>query len=74
MANPATILITVDLVIALTLGSVWMVMDARKRGATVAPYVALTALTGSAGLMLYLLRRPEAVAAPSSPALAPSPA
>lgn len=51
--------LTADLVIALSLGSVWIWRDARRRGVSGAGWVVLTLLTGSIGLMLYLLRRPS---------------
>lgn len=50
--------LTADLVIALGLGMVWLWRDARRRGVSGAGWVALTLLSGSIGLMLYLLRRP----------------
>lgn len=46
-----------DLLIALSLVTVWMVRDARARGASVAPYLVLTAATGSVGPLLYLFVR-----------------
>lgn len=67
--NPATILLTFDLLIALTIATVWMVSDAKQRGVNPWPYVALTLGTGSAGPLAYLIGRfadaeaPRAVAA-----------
>jgi hypothetical protein len=55
-ANAATTLALVDLVIALSLVVVWMVRDARARGVSVAPYVLLTLVLGSAGPLAYLIR------------------
>jgi hypothetical protein len=55
--NPTGLLLSVDLVIALTLAVVWVWRDARARGVSPIPYVLLTLLTGSAGPLLYLLRR-----------------
>ncbi len=49
-----------DLVLALGLCMVWMYGDARRRGTSSAPEMALTALTGSVGPLLYLVRRPAA--------------
>jgi hypothetical protein len=49
-----------DLCIALTLVSSWMVADARRRGATVWPYLVATPLLGSISPLTYLLLRAEA--------------
>lgn len=54
-ANSATIALLVDLVIALGFVTVWMWRDARRRGLTLAPYLALTAALGSVGPLLYLV-------------------
>lgn len=51
-----------DLCIALTLVCVWMVGDARRRGARVWPYVLLTPALGSIAPLLYLALRPEPAA------------
>ena len=58
-----------DLVILALLGCVWMVQDARARGAAAWPFVLLTLVGGSFGVLLYLLvreraagRAPESVA------------
>ena len=59
MANWATRLLFVDLVIALTLISVWMYFDARERGASFLPYALVTLTFGVAGPLLYLIRRPS---------------
>lgn len=59
-ANSATRLLMLDLVIALTLIMVWMWRDAEQRGAgglSIAPYALATLFFGSAGPLLYLLRR-----------------
>ncbi len=55
-ANLATIAVLVDLTIALTLVVVWMWNDARDRGISPLPYVALTLVLGSIGPLLYLIR------------------
>jgi len=62
LANWATRLLTVDLVICLVLIAVWMVQDARQRGVAWWPFVLIGALFGSAGPLLYLLRRPSSLA------------
>jgi hypothetical protein len=54
-ANLATIAAVVDLGIALTLVTVWLWKDAKARGVSPFPYVALTATLGSVGPLLYLL-------------------
>lgn len=59
-ANSATRLVFVDLVISLSLVLVWMWRDAARRGASgmaIAPYALVTLFFGSAGPLLYLLRR-----------------
>ena len=56
-ANAATTTAFVDLVIALSLVMVWMWRDARDRGVSPLPYVALTLMAGSVGPLLYLIRR-----------------
>ncbi len=58
LANTATQLLALDLVICLSLVAVWMVMDARKRQTSVVPYLAVTLAFGAASPLLYLLRRP----------------
>lgn len=55
-ANPATILGSTDLVISLSLASIWMWQDAKKRGISPVPYLVATAALGSAGPLLYLIR------------------
>jgi hypothetical protein len=59
LANSATTLAFVDLVIALSMVMVWMWGDARRRGVSPMPYVLVTLALGSAGPLLYLLTRDE---------------
>ncbi len=46
-----------DLVIVAGLSCVWMVNDARSRGANAWPFVAITLVLGSFGPLLYLALR-----------------
>ena len=55
--NPATLLITFDLLIALGIATGWVFLDAKKRGKNPWPYIALTVATGSAGPLAYLIGR-----------------
>ena len=57
LANAATTAALVDLVIALSLVSVWMWQDARDRGWSALPYLVLTLVFGSVGPLVYLIRR-----------------
>ena len=65
--NAITVQVSIDLVIALSLVSLWMVRDARARGTSALPYVVVTLFLGSIGPLLYLFRRaadePEIAAA-----------
>jgi fatty acid desaturase len=56
-ANLATLTAAVDLVIALSLVTVWMWFDARERGISPLLYLVLTLTLGSVGPLLYLIRR-----------------
>jgi len=56
MANAATIACLVDLTIALSLIAIWMWNDAKARGISALPYLAITLVLGSIGPLLYLLR------------------
>ena len=69
-ANVATITLFADLVIALSLVSIWMIVDARQRGASPLPYVVTTLLLGSIGPLVYLIRREGS--APASAASLPT--
>jgi len=66
-ANVATITLFADLVISLSLVSIWMILDARQRGASSLPYVVTTLLLGSIGPLLYLIRRERSAAASAAP-------
>ena len=54
-ANSATLLLSFDLVICLTLICIWMIRDARAQGRKALPYVIVAAAFGAAGPLLYLL-------------------
>lgn len=57
LASPVGKLVAFDLVIALTIATAWMWRDATARRMNPLPYAILTLLTGSAGPLLYLVRR-----------------
>lgn len=57
LAGPGSILLGVDLLLAIGMVAAWMWVDARKHGLNVAPYLLLTATLGSAGPLIYLIRR-----------------
>ena len=69
-ANLATTTAMVDLTIALSLVSIWLVRDARARGVSPVPYLVLTATLGSVGPLLYLLLRRDDAVAVRAPAFA----
>ena len=48
-----------DLCVALTLVTAWMVDDARRRGATIWPYLLATPVLGSISPLVYLALRAE---------------
>ena len=54
--DSGTLQLFVDLGTALLLVSVWMIRDARNRGISVAPFLLITLVGGSAGPLLYLFR------------------
>lgn len=56
LSSLAGVAVLVDLTIALTMVAVWMVRDAKRRGVTSLPYLAVTVFLGSVGPLLYLLR------------------
>lgn len=62
-ANWAVRTLSADLVICLSLIFVWMLRDARARGAAWLPYFLVTLVFGAAGPLLYLIRRPTAQSA-----------
>ena len=68
LANTATVQASLDLVIALSLVSIWMIGDARSRGVASLPYVLTTLLLGSIGPLLYLIRRERGSAPHALPA------
>ena len=46
---------TIDLLLALCIGLYWTVLDARRRRVSAMPFILLTVLTGSVGLLAYLV-------------------
>ncbi len=61
VANWATRLMFLDLVITLGIILGWMYRDARVQDMAFVPYAAVTLCFGAAGPLLYLLRRPAGV-------------
>ena len=61
LQSTATVLVFVDLLLALAMIAGWMVIDAGRHGLRVWPYLLITALLGSAGPLLYLIRRESAL-------------
>lgn len=57
LADPGSMLLGVDLLLAIGMVVAWMWVDARKHGLSVAPYLLITATLGSAGPLIYLIRR-----------------
>ncbi len=66
VSNSVTALITFDLLIALSMISVWMWRDARSRDINPWPYVVLTLCTGSAGPLLYFIKTWRSDARPAT--------
>ena len=58
--NPWVYQVSADLVIALSVASYLIYRDAKTRGISPAPYVALTLTTGSFGPLAYLMKRSSA--------------
>jgi hypothetical protein len=56
-ASAVSAQVLLDLGIALSMVSVWMIRDAQERGVSVVPYLLLTLTLGSIGPLLYLVRR-----------------
>ncbi len=56
-SNPATELLSWDLIISLALVSIWLVADARKHGHAFVPFLLITLFFGVAGPLLYLILR-----------------
>ena len=50
-------LLTVDLLLNLVILNIWMYFDARKRGKSAWPYIAVSAMTGAGGPLLYFAMR-----------------
>ena len=57
LANWGTIQVFSDLVVSSVLIIVWMLADARARGLNAWPFVVVTLLAGSVGILFYLMRR-----------------
>ena len=58
-SNSATQLMMFDLVISLTLVTLWMVQDAEAKGKAVVPFILITLFFGAAGPLLYLITHSE---------------
>lgn len=58
-SNSATQLMMFDLVVSLTLITIWMAGDAKEKGKAIVPFVLITLFFGVAGPLLYLLTRSE---------------
>jgi len=69
--NAAGMQIGIDLVIALSLVTIWMWRDATARGVSVIPYVLLTVTLGSIGPLVYLFNRERQAAPAGASVMAP---
>jgi len=56
-ANAVGVQVLVDLVIALSWFTIWMLRDAREHGISPLPYFLLVLTLGSIGALAYLIRR-----------------
>jgi hypothetical protein len=64
LSTPIGITAGVDLTLALSIAWAWTWMDARRQGINPWPYLALTAGTGSLGLLVYFLVRERRAGTP----------
>jgi hypothetical protein len=62
LQSPVALQVAIDLVIALGITSAFVWRDARARGVSPLPFLAITAVLGSIGPLLYFVLRPEAEA------------
>ena len=67
--GPIDLVAAVDLILALLVGIVLVVRNARQRSIASGPFVLLTVLTGSLGLLGYLARHGVDDPAESTPAI-----
>lgn len=72
--EPWALQMLIDVGIACTVCSIWMVRDARERGARVWPYLIATVFLGSIGVLGYLVHRGIALHAPGRARRAVAPA
>lgn len=70
LANAATTQVTIDLVIACSIGMFWIWNDARARNVNPWPYLVATTFLGSIGLLAYVVRRAGLPARRDTPAFA----
>ena len=57
LSSTAAVVVLTDLVISLTIVMLWMVGDARARQLPLWPYLGLTLVLGSVGVLSYLIHR-----------------